>query len=468
MVNNLKLIELRKILITIAAFAIIFTASFLLSNQSNHQFALTSTGSLEVVVKFGNLSFNRPVDLQDARDGSSRLFAVEQEGRIYGIDYSSASNDTSLFLDISGKVIGPSEGGSEEGLLGLAFHPNYSENGYFYVDYTTDSPRRTVISRFSVDESNASLADPLSEVVILEVEQPYANHNGGQIAFGPDGLLYVAMGDGGSSGDPLGHAQNLSTLLGSILRIDVDSTDPGLSYSIPSTNPFKGNILGFREEIYAYGLRNPWRFSFDSETGDLWVADVGQNAIEEIDIVVPAGNYGWAIKEGSSCYNPAIGCNSTGLIDPIHEYGHGVGRSITGGYVYRGAKIPSLIGMYIYADFVSGRIWALNYTDGEVIENLELFDTDLLISSFGVDAANELYILSFDGRIYAINEHIETGTTSTTSQTDTTSVTSTTPTSNVNSEIPTTQDVSLILVASTVSPVIIAILVIGWYLRKRG
>jgi hypothetical protein len=267
---------------------------------------------------------------------------------------------------------------------------------------------------------NPDIADPSSEKIILQVAQPYSNHNGGQLQFGPDGYLYIAMGDGGGAGDPQGNAQNQSTLLGAILRLDVDTSDSGLNYSIPEDNPFAGNTEGYREEIYAYGLRNPWRFSFDNATGDLWAADVGQNAIEEIDIIEAGGNYGWNIKEGTSCYNPAVGCNSSGLIDPVFEYDHSLGRSITGGFVYRGQNTPALTGLYIYADYISGRIWSLNYSTGAVVENKELFDTNLFISSFGIDDQNELYFLAFDGEVYAIQQETQTTPETMTTPSDTT------------------------------------------------
>ncbi|MFW9850551.1 MAG: PQQ-dependent sugar dehydrogenase [Candidatus Thorarchaeota archaeon] len=394
----------------------------------------TEAGDLSIIHRFANLSFDRPVDLQAPRDGSNRLFVVEQAGRIHAFENVDNVSESTTFLDISDKVIAPPEGGNEEGLLGLAFHPDFSTNGYFFVYYSTNTPRRTVLSRFTVDAQYPDMADLSSERIIIEIEQPYANHNGGQVSFGLDGYLYIALGDGGSGGDPLGNGQNRSTLLGALLRIDVDKTQEGLNYSIPSDNPFIDLSDSVRKEIYAYGLRNPWRFSFDNQTGNLWVGDVGQNAIEEIDLIEAGGNYGWNTKEGTSCYNPAIGCDSTGLIDPITEYTHNLGRSVTGGFVYRGTGIPSLYGKYIYGDFISGRIWSLEYNDGEVLENVELFDTDLLISSFGVDTENNLYILSFDGAIYSIHEEFESSitatppsTTSTTIGTNTTQTDTTTP-----------------------------------------
>jgi len=352
---------------------------------------------ISVEVAFPNLTFTRPVDIQSPRDGSNRIFVVEQAGKIFVFPNRKEVINRQLFLDITDRV---NDRGNEEGLLGLAFHPNFKQNGYFFVDYTADNPRRTVIARYQVDPNDPDKADKNSEVVILEVNQPYSNHNGGQITFGPDGYLYIALGDGGSGGDPQGNGQNRQTLLGSILRIDVDNPAPGKNYGIPPDNPFVGNSAGYREEIYAYGLRNPWRFSFDPITGWLWTADVGQDKYEEIDIIEKGGNYGWNIMEGLHCFDPPSNCDPSGLILPIWEYDHDAGRSITGGFVYRGVSVPELVGQYIYADFVSGRIWALQYDGTNPAQNKLLQDTDLLIASFGVDENNELYIAAFDGKIY--------------------------------------------------------------------
>ncbi|MGK7369187.1 MAG: PQQ-dependent sugar dehydrogenase, partial [Candidatus Halalkalibacterium sp. M3_1C_030] len=246
-------------------------------------------------------------------------------------------------------------------------------------------------------------ADPNSETPILQYNQPESNHNGGHLSFGPDGYLYIASGDGGGGGDPYDNGQDPSTLLGNILRIDVDASSNGNKYAIPPNNPFVGNDQGYREEVYAYGLRNPWRFSFDSENGRLFAADVGQNQYEEIDIIESGGNYGWNIMEGAHCYN-SDSCDQSGLILPIWEYDHSEGQSITGGYVYRGPSLNGLTGQYIYGDFSSGRIWALDVSDTDDPSNSELIDTDLNISSFGTDANNELYICSFDGNIYRLIE----------------------------------------------------------------
>ncbi|UCE17145.1 MAG: PQQ-dependent sugar dehydrogenase [Gemmatimonadota bacterium] len=355
---------------------------------------------LALDVAFPHLSINRPVDLQNAGDGSDRIFVVEQAGRIHVFENSQDVQSTDIFLDIQNRV---NRSGNEEGLLGLAFHPDYEHNGYFYVDYTASNPRRTVIARYTVSGTDPDVADVNSEIVLLEIEQPFSNHNGGQISFGPDGYLYISVGDGGAAGDPQGNGQNLQTLLGAILRIDVDNPDIGFNYSIPSDNPFAHNQFGYAEEIYAYGLRNPWRFSFDSETGWLWAADVGQNTIEEIDIIEKGKNYGWDIMEGSACFEPPSNCDTTGLTFPIWEYDHSLGQSITGGFVYRGTSTPQLTGKYLYADYVTGRIWSLQYDGQNPPSNTELFDTDLNISSFGVDEDNELYFCAFDGSIYKIS-----------------------------------------------------------------
>ncbi len=346
---------------------------------------------------FPNLTFNHPVGIYNAGDGSNRLFVLEQSGVIYVFENSRTVTSASVFLDIRDRV---NDDGFEEGLLGLAFHPDYENSGYFYLDYTATNPRRTVIARYQVDATDPDKANKNSELVILEVEQPYSNHNGGQISFGPDSYLYIALGDGGSGGDPQGNGQNRKTLLGSILRIDVENTTNGRKYGIPDDNPFVGNTEGYRDEIYAYGLRNPWRFSFDQENDWLWAGDVGQNKWEEIDIIESGKNYGWNVMEGKHCYKPSTGCSTTGLELPIWEYGHDTGHSITGGFVYRGSKIPQLIGAYIFGDYEYGQIWALQYDGTSNPVNNLLFETDYEISSFGIDENNELYICDYNGRIY--------------------------------------------------------------------
>ena len=294
-------------------------------------------GGLRVEEPFPDLRFTRPVDFQIPGDGSGRIFVLEQAGIIKVFDNRSDTGSADTFLDITDRV---RDQGNEEGLLGLAFHPEFATNRYFFVDYTASDPRRTVVARYDVDPSNSDRALSESETVILEVAQPYGNHNGGQIVFGPDGYLYVTLGDGGSGGDPQDNGEDPSTLLGSILRIDVDGGSP---YAIPPDNPFAGNDEGYREEIYAYGLRNPWRISFDPPTGQLWAADVGQNLYEEVHIIEAGENYGWDVMEGLHCYEPDTGCDREGLILPVWEYSHDLGISITGGFVYRG-DVGSLAG----------------------------------------------------------------------------------------------------------------------------
>lgn len=355
----------------------------------------------QVVDTFPNLSFDQPVDLQHSGDGSGRLFVVEQAGTIRVFDNDSSAENASVFLDIEQQV---KDSGSEEGLLGLAFHPNFENNGYFYVNYTASNPDRTIISRFQVSNQNPDEADESTEQEILTFEQPYSNHNGGQLSFGPDGYLYIAVGDGGSGGDPHNNGQDQSTLLGSILRIDVDEQQNSSNYAIPPDNPFAGNEEGYREEIFAYGLRNPWRFSFDADNGRLWAADVGQNDYEEINIIESGENYGWNIMEGMHCFDPPSDCDQSELELPIWEYGREEGISVTGGFVYRGPTLENLTGLYIYGDYGSGKIWALEYDESGDPENTELLEVDFQIPSFGTDAENELYILGFDGNIYQLEE----------------------------------------------------------------
>lgn len=359
-------------------------------------------GQTNYIKAFPNLSFSSPIDIQSSNDNTNRLFIVSQTGVITVFENSSSTSTSSVLLDIKDRV----DYGGERGLLGLAFHPNYPSNGYFFVNYTTNNPLRNVISRFSVSNENINEANKLSEQIFLEVEQPFPNHNGGQIAFGKDGYLYISLGDGGSGGDPGNRAQNLSTFLGKILRIDVDNTKGDKHYSIPSDNPFVGNTQKFKEEIYAYGLRNVWRFSFDG-TGRLWAADVGQNSWEEINIIENGGNYGWRIMEGFHCYNPSSNCDQAGLTLPIWEYDHSTsgGYSITGGYLYEGVYVPELSNKYIYGDFINGNIWAFNPSDNT---NTFLFSYDGFVSTFGVDQNNELYFADHStGDIYTfIDENI--------------------------------------------------------------
>lgn len=374
----------------------LFLWSFACQDDPGQLVGQDSMAEIQLNEAFSNLSFQRPVDLQSAKDQTNRLFVVEQRG-VISVFENEKEASKSTFLDISARV---DDKGNEEGLLGLAFHPDYQSNGYFFVNYTANRPDRTVISRFKVDPSDANQALPDSEEILLEFDQPHSNHNGGQVAFGPDGYLYIAVGDGGSGGDPHGHGQNLKSLLATILRIDVNQRSSGKPYSIPSDNPFVGNTDGSLEEIFAFGLRNPWRMSFDSQTGDLWAGDVGQNAFEEIDLIEKGGNYGWNTMEALHCFESS-NCDQSGLIDPVWEYSQSNGdRSVTGGFVYRGAAIPELQGKYIYADYVSGRIWTLEGTNTTNATNTLLMDTNLGIAAFGVDAEQELYVCAFNDKIY--------------------------------------------------------------------
>ena len=333
-------------------------------------------------------------------DGSNRLFLVLQPGRVLVFDNDPNISSVETFLDIRDVV---SDRGEEEGLLGMAFDPQYSANGYFYVYYSASPPRRSVISRFSTSANDPNRADPASEHILLEVLQPYSNHNGGHLVFGPDEYLYIGLGDGGAGSDPHEHGQDTSTFLGTILRIDVSSVGLEGAYRIPPDNPFAGSDVGAREEIWAYGLRNPWRFTFDRETGHLWAGDVGQDRFEEIDIIRPGLNYGWNIMEGFHCFRDSD-CNQEGLELPVVEYGRGGGCSVTGGYVYRGSRLPSLYGAYVYADFCSGKIWAMRHDGIQVTEHMEIVDASFSVPAFGEDRSAELYILSFDGSIYRLAE----------------------------------------------------------------
>jgi glucose/arabinose dehydrogenase len=336
------------------------------------------------------IGLSSPVFVTHAGDGSGRLFIVEQEGRIR--IFKSGQLLPTPFLDISPQV--DFEG--EKGFLGLALHPNFAGNGRFFVNYVRSigGPLRTVIAEFRVSRNNPDIADP-AESVLLEFNQPFSNHNGGMIAFGPDGYLYIGTGDGGSGGDPLNNGQRTDTLLGKILRIDVDGAAP---YAVPPDNPFVGRT-GTREEIWAYGLRNPWRFSFDRLTGRLFAGDVGQDTVEEIDIIVRNGNYGWRIMEGNNCFSPPAGCNRAGLIRPIADLNREEANSVTGGYVYRGAQVTSLKGAYIFADFVTGRIWSLVEMAAETWKRTELLRSGLFVSSFGEDEQGELYLVDYLGTV---------------------------------------------------------------------
>lgn len=337
---------------------------------------------------FPNLSFSNPLFLTSADDNTNRIFVVEQGGRIKVFPNSQTASTAKEFLDITDRVIS----GGETGLLGLAFHPDYENNGYFYVHYTAGNPLRTIISRFQVT-SNPDSANKNSEFQILVFNQPFGNHKGGWLGFGPnDNYLYIATGDGGSDNN----GQSTTTNLGKILRIDVDAGTP---YVIPPNNPFFDSTGTVKREIYAWGFRNPWRCSFDSVTGWLYSGDVGQNNWEEINIIENGKNYGWRCYEGNHIYN-ILGCNYPIYTFPIWEYPHSLECSITGGYVYRGVNVPELTGKYIYGDYCSGKIWALEYDSINPPVNEYLLSVPGNLTSFGLDNQLELYITSFDGNIY--------------------------------------------------------------------
>jgi len=358
-------------------------------------------GTLPVTIEraFPNLEFDRPIVLTHAGDGTNRVFIASQLGKIHVLPDDQQARSTELFLDIQSRVV-YKDPENEEGFLGLAFHPRYADNGEFYVYYTTtDAPHTSVISRFRVSRDDPNRADPDSEEELMRIKQPFWNHNGGTLAFGPDGYLYVGLGDGGKANDPLENGQNLSTLLGSILRIDVDNRANGTPYAIPEDNPFVGQ-RGARGEIWAYGLRNVWRLAFDRQTGACWAADVGQDLWEEINIIRRGGNYGWNLREGMHPFGPRGSDPSEALIDPIWEYHHDVGKSITGGHVYRGRRVPELIGKYLYADYVTGQMWALGYDEqsGQVTSNHTIAGNIHPVLSFGEHEQGEVYFLTQSGR----------------------------------------------------------------------
>lgn len=339
-----------------------------------------------------------PVGLEHSPDGSGRLFVVEQGGTIRIIQNGSLLPQP--FLDITSKV----HMQDEMGLLGVTFHPNFATNRKLYVNYTRDNAGQfqSVIAEYQVSPTNTNFADPATERILLTVDQVsnFTNHKAGQLAFGADGFLYFGLGDGGSGGDPFGHGQNTQILLGKLMRIDVNSTSVGKQYAIPPDNPFVAG--GGLPEIYAYGFRNPWRFSFDSATGRLFMADVGQDSFEEIDIVQKGGNYGWNTMEGLHCFNPPSGCNMTGLSLPIIEIAHPEAVAVIGGFVYHGSAIPSLRNIYVFGD-LTGKIWSLTEGSPNTFTRSTLMTLGFNISSFGQDASGELYIVDIqNGRVLKI------------------------------------------------------------------
>ena len=377
--------------------------------------AATSLPTVHLSPAFGSRTFQRPVFVTHAGDGTNRLFIVEQSGRILSMDnQQDVAAEPKVFLDIRGKV---RMRHNEEGLLSLVFHPKFKDNGQFFVYYSVSEPKRNRISRFNLLANDPSQADPASEQVILEVEQKYGNHNGSTLLFGPDGYLYASFGDGGWANDPDFNGQNLGTLLAKIIRIDVNNAEGDKPYAIPKDNPFIARE-GARPEIWAYGLRNVWRMSFDSKTGDLWAGDVGQDRWEEIDVITRGGNYGWNRREGKHDF--AQGKRHYGeqppadpMIDPVVDYSHREGISVTGGYVYRGKKNPNLQGVYLYADYGSRAIWGLRYECGKVTAHRLVTPgpESSFITSFGEDAEGELLVCAFDqadgrtGKVYRLVEN---------------------------------------------------------------
>ena len=361
---------------------------------------------LEVVKTFTNFRINRPILLTNAGDSSNRVFIPSQLGTIYVLPNDPSVEEPQVFMDISDRVVYEDKQ-NEKGFLGLAFHPKFRENGEFFVYYTpTDTkPHTTVVSRFRVSSDDPNKADPNSEERLLVVDQPFWNHEGGTVVFGPDGYLYIALGDGGLANDPYKNGQNLNTLLGKILRIDVDHKDEGKPYAIPKDNPFEGQD-GKRGEIWAYGMRNPWRIAFDRQTGTLWCGDVGQDLWEEIDLIEKGGNYGWNKREGFHKFGAAGAEASAEFVEPIWEYHHETGKSITGGHVYRGQKFPELVGCYLYADYVSGKVWALKYDEAakKVVANYSISGNVMPIMSFGEDEQGESYYTTDTGSIFTLKK----------------------------------------------------------------
>jgi glucose/arabinose dehydrogenase len=349
----------------------------------------------EGVTPAGKVVPHRPLVLTHAGDGTNRVFVASQHGVIHVFPNDPKAKKTDIFLDIEKKVLYRDDE-NEQGLLGLAFHPQFKKNGEFFVFYSLKGQKLTnVISRFRVSKDDPNKADPDFEEEILRIQRPFWNHDGGTICFGPDGYLYIALGDGGAADDPFKAGQRLNTLLAKVLRIDIDKKDEGKNYAIPKDNPFVGKE-GARGEIWAYGLRNVWRMAFDRKTGKLWAADVGQNLYEEIDIIEKGGNYGWSIREGLHPFSPAGVGPRADLIDPIWEYHHDVGKSLTGGNVYRGKLIPELDGHYLYGDYITNKLWALKYDEAKkrVVANRPIPDPGQPVMSFGEDEPGEVYFLT--------------------------------------------------------------------------
>ncbi|MDB6055628.1 MAG: Protein up-regulated by thyroid hormone-putative PQQ-dependent glucose dehydrogenase [Verrucomicrobiales bacterium] len=379
---------------------------------STSLFAADALPRIKMKPIYPNIKFVRPLWFCEANDGSGRFFYIEQDGQVFILPRDKASSERKLFLDLSDRK---PHRENEEGLLGFALHPDFKTNGKFYVYYSAFDPRRTVISEFQVSKQDPDKADPATERVVLTVAQPYGNHKGGTIIFGPDKYLYCGYGDGGAGNDPHGNGQKMSILLAKVIRIDVNSKDPGLEYSIPKDNPFVGKENA-RGEIWALGVRNPWRMSFDTKTGLLYAGEVGQDLWEEVDIIEKGGNYGWNIREAFHPFQNHT--SSAKFVEPLIEYPHKEqqstnhlpGLSITGGYVYHGKKVPALEGVYLYADWATGNLFGLRYennkvtTDGVLELGPKIPNPVRNIAAFGQDNAGEVYVLAFDGHIYELAE----------------------------------------------------------------
>ena len=400
MLGETKTFTVRYLLVGIILLLAVLLAASAVSLQAEVVAGEAVDAHVIPVDVFPKLKFQLPSVIANA--GDERLFIVEQAGRIWGVSGRGEGASKTLFLDIAGRV----QDGGERGLLGLAFHPNYEQSGYFYVNYTTlfDGRSLSRISRFQVT-GTGGVADPNSELILLEQEQPYSNHNGGDLHFDPQGMLVIALGDGGSGGDPEERSQNAQTFLGKLLRIDVDKMEGGKNYAIPADNPFIGQAA--LDEIWTLGLRNPWRFSFDRSTGDLYIGDVGQNQWEEVDYVPAAQaggqNFEWSLKEGFVDFKPGQATGPGALTPPVHVYSHSVGCSVTGGFVYRGQDIGGLDGVYVYADYCSGQIYGL-VDDGQgKWQNKPLAQGETYLSTFGEDNLGELYFASRNsGTIYRL------------------------------------------------------------------
>ena len=399
-------------MMTVRGYALAFSAALMVgcggSGGSNDGGVIAppptaATPTITTQAVFTNLSFTQPVALMQAPADSSQWYVVEKSGivRVFANDENTLS--TSVFIDIRGAVNTSGEGG----LLGMAFDPDYPIVPEVYLSFTrSGSPLVSYVSRFTLTNNGLTL-NPASEEVILTVAQPDDNHNGGDLAFGPDGYLYIGLGDGGGSGDPGGNGQKTNTLMGAILRLDIVGGSP---YGIPAGNPFETEAIctGVARtescpEIYAWGLRNPWRFSFDTVTSKLWVGDVGQGDWEEVDVITAGGNYGWNQREGAHCFSPAVGCENT-FVEPITEYDHTLGRSITGGFVYRGSAIPDMVGWYVFGDFSTGRLFGIREGSSVGVTPEVFGETGLQIVSFGQSDNGELYVLHFGGAIHQITD----------------------------------------------------------------